>query len=294
MSIPKIAISNEDDAGLYIVGNRFKSFSNTSNTSSPYKSIIKTRSSQPQSPSTSTTQSFHTCRSRLDSARRELSDQLQIVQELRTNDDLSNTPARSRRSCTISFVQTNSDVDQQLRNNAARERRSFSNVTHVSHRSDLPRASYSIRPLPRSASPLRRAKSYQTGRRRVTMREGRSVEQGINHRDSLAKRRSTLDYVTYSPIQKEASPSVYGTPTHEAHPDYVENCIRLVIETDVTTQIAANDRSDMQLVQTISDGKSSSPESAVRVGQIGMHELQFSISKECQAFDEDRPVDAVL
>ena len=281
MSIPKIAISNEDDAGLYIVGNRFKSFSNTSNTSSPYKSIIKTRSSQPQSPSTSTTQSFHTCRSRLDSARREFSDQLQIAQELRTIDDALNTPARPRRSCTISFVRTNSDEDPQLQRIAPRERRSYSSVTHVSHRSDLPRASNSKLPPPKSASPLRRAKSYHTGTRRVTLREGRSIEQGINRRHSLAKRRSTLDHVTCPPIQKDAPPSVYGTPIHEAHQDYVENCIRLVIETDVNTQIPANDRSDMQLVQTISDGTSSSPESAVRVEQMGVYEQRFWNPEGC-------------
>ena len=61
MSIPKIAISNEDDSGLRILENHLKSNTN-SHPSSPHKSIIKTRSSQPQSPSSSSTsQSFHTC-----------------------------------------------------------------------------------------------------------------------------------------------------------------------------------------------------------------------------------------
>jgi len=61
MNIPRIAISNEDDSGLRILGSHLKTVIR-SNSSSPHKSIIKTRSSQPQSPSSSiTTQSFHTC-----------------------------------------------------------------------------------------------------------------------------------------------------------------------------------------------------------------------------------------
>jgi hypothetical protein len=63
MSIPKISISNEDDAGL-------RQMSNSSTPPSPYKPIIKTRSSQPQTPPSSTsttTQSYHTCQTRLDS-----------------------------------------------------------------------------------------------------------------------------------------------------------------------------------------------------------------------------------
>jgi hypothetical protein len=61
MNIPRIAISNEDDSSLRILGSHLKTVIR-SNSSSPHKSIIKTRSSQPQSPSSSTTtQSFHTC-----------------------------------------------------------------------------------------------------------------------------------------------------------------------------------------------------------------------------------------
>jgi len=61
MSIPRIAISNEDDSGLRILESHLKTIIK-SNSFSPHKSIIKTRSSQPQSPSSSTTtQSFHTC-----------------------------------------------------------------------------------------------------------------------------------------------------------------------------------------------------------------------------------------
>ena len=60
MSIPKIAISNDDDSSLRILESHLK---NTSNPQSPHKSIIKTRTSVPQSPtSSSTSQSFYTCR----------------------------------------------------------------------------------------------------------------------------------------------------------------------------------------------------------------------------------------
>lgn len=61
MSIPRIAISNEDDLSLRIVDSHLKA-NPPSSLSSPQKSIIKTRTSQPQSPTSSTTtQSFHTC-----------------------------------------------------------------------------------------------------------------------------------------------------------------------------------------------------------------------------------------
>lgn len=66
LCVPKIAISNEDDVTLRIPETRLRLISTTSNSSSPFKSIIKTRSSQPHSTSSSTTQSFHTCHSRLD------------------------------------------------------------------------------------------------------------------------------------------------------------------------------------------------------------------------------------
>ncbi|CAF1520054.1 unnamed protein product [Rotaria magnacalcarata] len=60
MSIPKIAISNENDSILRIVENGSKRQTN-SNNSSPYKSIIKTRLSQVQSSSSPSTRTYHTC-----------------------------------------------------------------------------------------------------------------------------------------------------------------------------------------------------------------------------------------
>ncbi|CAF5073907.1 unnamed protein product [Rotaria sp. Silwood1] len=58
--LKKIAISNKNDSSLRVVENQLNKSSN-SNNSSPYKSIIKIRSSQLQSLSSSTIQSFHTC-----------------------------------------------------------------------------------------------------------------------------------------------------------------------------------------------------------------------------------------
>ena len=70
LSIPRIAISHDDDARLRPPpsdSHRTVCKTNSSHSSSsPFKSIIKSRSSQPQSPSSSTTQSYHTCRSRVD------------------------------------------------------------------------------------------------------------------------------------------------------------------------------------------------------------------------------------
>jgi hypothetical protein len=94
MSIPKIAISNEDDSSLRILGSHVKTDvkRNSSPSASPYKSIIKHRSSQPQSPSSSsTTQSFHTC---FESTKKE------------------SLPLK--RSHTISVVKNNSEEKQRL------------------------------------------------------------------------------------------------------------------------------------------------------------------------------------
>jgi hypothetical protein len=97
MSIPKIAISNEDDLSLRILESHLKTNinRNPSTSSSPYKSIIKTRTSQPQSPSSSTTtQSFHTCH---ESIRK---DSLKVSLPL-------------KRSYTISVVKNNSERRRQ-------------------------------------------------------------------------------------------------------------------------------------------------------------------------------------
>jgi hypothetical protein len=106
MSIPKIAISNEDDASLQILETRIQMTNpSTSPPSPPYKSIIKNRPSLPQTPSSTsspTTQSYHTCQTRFDSnntfmnspLKNKLSDQLQIkrtgiIDENDTENDVS-------------------------------------------------------------------------------------------------------------------------------------------------------------------------------------------------------------
>ncbi len=91
MSIPKIAISNEDDSSLRILESHLKS---NSNPPSPHKSIIKTRPTQPQSPSSSSTsQSFYTC---IGSIRK----------------DSLNVSIPLKRSNTISVVKNNSEKHQ--------------------------------------------------------------------------------------------------------------------------------------------------------------------------------------
>jgi hypothetical protein len=97
MSIPKIAISNEDDSSLRILESHLKS---NSNPPSPHKSIIKTRPTQPQSPSSSSTsQSFYTC---IGSIRK----------------DSLNVSIPLKRSNTISVVKNNSEKHQIRRINS--------------------------------------------------------------------------------------------------------------------------------------------------------------------------------
>jgi hypothetical protein len=105
MNIPKIAISNEDDSSLQILGVRSSQMKNNSTQpQSSYKSIIKKSVSQPTTPSsTSTTsQSFHTCPTRLDSnhpndfiirkssLKHKSSDQLQIKKQIIDENDTEN------------------------------------------------------------------------------------------------------------------------------------------------------------------------------------------------------------
>lgn len=67
MSIPKIAISNEDDASLRIIETHAPMINRFSTPPSPYKSIIKHRPSQASTlSSTSTgTHTYYTCQTRL-------------------------------------------------------------------------------------------------------------------------------------------------------------------------------------------------------------------------------------
>ncbi|UJR33723.1 hypothetical protein I4U23_021150 [Adineta vaga] len=67
--IPKISISNGDDPNLSMLETRIRRAVTMSSPPSPYKSIIKNRSSQPQTPSSTstTTQSYYTCPTRMES-----------------------------------------------------------------------------------------------------------------------------------------------------------------------------------------------------------------------------------
>ena len=90
MSIPKIAISNEDDSSLQILETCHVPMNTIVIPSSPVKSIIKNRSSLPPTPSSTTTtaHSYHTCPTRADanestvasSVRKKSTDQSQIRQ----------------------------------------------------------------------------------------------------------------------------------------------------------------------------------------------------------------------
>jgi hypothetical protein len=68
MSIPKIAISNDDDSSLQILQVHSTSKTAASTPPSPFKSIIKNRSSQPvqASSASTTTHTYYTCQTRQD------------------------------------------------------------------------------------------------------------------------------------------------------------------------------------------------------------------------------------
>lgn len=68
MNIPKIAISNEDDSSLQIVETHLEPMDTVATPPTPFKSIIKNRSSLPPTPSSTstTTHSYHTCPTRVD------------------------------------------------------------------------------------------------------------------------------------------------------------------------------------------------------------------------------------
>lgn len=70
MSIPKIAISNEFDSSLQIFQSNSPTLNKTPTPPSPGKPIIKNRSSQPPTPSSTstTTQTYFTCPTRLDTS----------------------------------------------------------------------------------------------------------------------------------------------------------------------------------------------------------------------------------
>jgi hypothetical protein len=155
LSIPKIAISNEDDSSLRILETRLKSTTPNSNTSSPYKSIIKTRPPQPRSPSSSTTQSFHTC---VESTRKDSSDQS------------SKLSFPLERSATMTLVKDNS-------NQTLRKNHSFTTIENVNHQ----------------INPIRRINSYHSSStQRFVVPEDKSNE---NFNSNLKRRLTVDNFI---------------------------------------------------------------------------------------------------
>ncbi|CAF0857877.1 unnamed protein product, partial [Rotaria sordida] len=175
ISIPKIAISNENDSSLYVVENLFKKSSNSnSNSSSPHKSIIKIRSSQPQSLSSSTTQSFHTCFESIDKQSRKIS--LPIQQ----NNTLST-----------------------IKNKSLTNIYNYNNQTYYYDKEQI------------SINPIRRINSYQSSlTKRFIIQDRKLIEEYINQSDRIHKRRLTFDNFNYSIDQVDTS-SIYETPKHD-------------------------------------------------------------------------------
>ena len=325
MSIPKIAISNEDDSSLQILETHLSRMNTSYTPPSPFKSIIKNRSSLPQTPSsTSTTQSYYTCPTRLDShlandviqnllINNKPTDQLQIKKQVIDENDTENdvselsqtelTPKTATTSLTDSKIpkrrgtistsslrHSNKNPLETLhkRHFSLRKNRSFTNennensstiiLNKSAQNNFIPHVSSPPPPLPyaekdvrnsltqiaheqrqRKPNPIRRTNSYRspssstTTSRCFVVRDGKLVEQEINHSRSATKRRSTLDYSSYPLAQVETS-SIYETPKHEVNEQYIQsmenNSIRLVTDTNLNAQSTVNDQSDMQLSVT--------------------------------------------
>lgn len=222
MSIPRIAISNEDDSTLQLFESRSRS-NVLSNSPSPHKSIIKTRSSQPQSPASSTTtQSFHTC---IDSSRKQSFDHVS---------DISTPRVRSH---TVSIVKPQPVTWLDKRPTSLYRNHTFTTSGKASHRQ------HDFARQPNLLNPVRTFDSNRTPahHRRSFIRDSQSAKA---HAET--KRRSTIDHFTY-PADANQSPSVYGTPEHQQTNQGLDNAIRLVVETDSTMQGTINDQSDMQV-----------------------------------------------
>ncbi|CAF3704659.1 unnamed protein product [Adineta steineri] len=223
MSIPKIAISNEDDSSLRILETRLRINTYPNASASPYKSIIKTRSSQPQSPSSScTTQSFHTC---IESTGNESLDQS------------SKISVPLKRSHTVSIVKNNSENNSRKRYSSLSQNHSFITVQNNNQRKMNSKQQQHL------LNPVRRINSYQASPRKSSdIHLDKSLD--LN---STAKRRSTINHFTYPTIQPDNTSSIYGTPMHQESNQYFDNSIRLIIDTDTNTQTTINDQSDMQV-----------------------------------------------
>ncbi len=154
MSIPKIAISNEDDSSLQILETRSPYVVNTSSPSSPYKSIIKNRSSQPPTPSstsTTTTQSYHTAPTRLDSyisndvlrkssIKNKPPDLVQIKKQIIDENDTENDISELSQIEDTSKV-TTSTTEPKI----SRRRDTISTTSVLNSNENIPKRQYSLR-----------------------------------------------------------------------------------------------------------------------------------------------------
>ena len=339
MSIPKIAISNEDDASLRIIETHAPMINRISTPPSPYKSIIKHRPSQASTlSSTSTgTHTYYTCQTRLNpnyshdtftnaAMKSRPSEQFQMsnhriidendtendVSELSQFDSLSKAirpvtePIVPRRRGTISTTSVlhsgnYSSEHRPQRQYSLRQNRSPSSnhddgasvsmTTSTSRNSFTPNMTSPPPPLPyaekdvrssltqtthdqrrqrRRVNPVRRANSHRptSSAASITLRpsevaDGKLIQQEIRTSQALAKRRSTFDNSSYPVTQLETS-SIYETPKYHENEQYTDvngnSAIRLVMDTDLHTQLTANDHSDMQLSVNNERDRTKSPE----------------------------------
>jgi len=321
MNIPKIAISHEDDIHQSADDRHRSQVTLHSSPTTPYKSIIKQRSSQPTTPTSTstTTQTFYTAPTRLDSTnlvenqrksslKKKSSDSIklkkQIIDENDTENDFSELSQIEDPSRMASFISecdpprrrgtisTTSVIDSKQivpkRQYSLRQNRSIKmqtnqtnpmiiNSPHSSRTCFIPHVSSPPPPLPYAAKNVRdcltqinqdrRPKRSQSVRqtnsnrstsssaaaatlRRFIVRDGKLIEQTMNHSSPIIRRRSTFDNSSYPMTQFESS-SIYETPKHDDSDSInqinTKNTVRLVTDVNSETQSILNSQSDMQI-----------------------------------------------
>ncbi len=152
LNIPKIAISHEDDSNLKVLNIRSRQIPTTSNPPTSYKSIIKNRSSQPPTPSSTstTTQSYYTAPTRNDlsndiirksSIKNKSSDQLQIKKQIIDENDTEYDVSELSHIEDVSKTTTPSISEQKL----ARRRDTISTSSILNSDENIPKRQYSLR-----------------------------------------------------------------------------------------------------------------------------------------------------
>lgn len=153
MNIPKIAISNEDDSHMKILEIKSPQITTNSSMSSPYKSIIKNRSSprRTSSSTSTTTQTYYTAPTRNDSYRsndiigksliktkstEQLPNKPAIIDENDTENDISELSQIENTS------KITGSIDQQT---IPRRRGTISTTSVLNANENLPKRQYSLR-----------------------------------------------------------------------------------------------------------------------------------------------------